>query len=181
MSDGKFRDTFPCPTIILIIFTSFFRIFAKFCFFNSHACARAREFNKVCAFALIFRFSILLSDFRYCVIYPVILTHYLLFLSQCDSLNTKSDLFVSFLQSFTENEKPPRCDGFKDYRLIFRFQPRYDAATDCPSLRKFSSGSKILNFLSAPWFLSTSFALFIIISPPSPLITRPISNTFSNL
>lgn len=174
MSDGIFRDSFPCPTIILIIFTSFFRIFAKFRFFNSHACARARELIR-------YALSPLLSDFRYRVIYPVILTHYLLFLSQYDGLNTKSDLFVSFLQSFTENEKPPRCDGFKDYRLIFRFQPRYDAATDCPSLRKFSSGSKILNFLSAPWFLSTSFALFIIISPPSPLITRPISNTFSNL
>lgn len=138
---------------------------------------RARVRANLIRYAL----SPLLSDFRYCVIYPVILTHYLLFLSQYDSLNTKSDLFVSFLQSFTENEKPPRCDGFKDYRLIFRFQPRYDAATDCPSLRKFSSGSKILNFLSAPWFLSTSFALLIIISPPSPLITRPISNTFSNL
>lgn len=142
MSDGKFRDSFPCPTIILIIFTSFFRIFAKFLFYNSHACARANLIR--------YALSPLLSDFRYCVIYSVILTHYLLFLSQCDSLNTKSDLFVSFLQSFTENEKPPHCDGFKDYRLIFRFQPRYDAATDCPSLRKFSSGSKILNFLSAP-------------------------------
>lgn len=174
MSDGKFRDTFPCPTIILIIFTSFFRIFAKFRFFNSHACARARDYNKVCAFALAFRFSILCH--LSCHIDTLFIN-----LSQYDSLNTKSDLFVSFLQSFTENEKPPRCDGFKDYRLIFRFQPRYDAATDCPSLRKFSSGSKILNFLSAPWFLSTSFALFIIISPPSPLITRPISNTFSNL
>lgn len=174
MSDGKFRDSFPCPTIILIIFTSFFRIFAKFLFL---ILTRARVRSNLIRYAL----SPLLSDFRYRVIYPVILTHYLLFLSQCDSLNTKSDLFVSFLQSFTENEKPPRCDGFKDYRLIFRFQPRYDAATDCPSLRKFSSGSKILNFLSAPWFLSTSFALFIIISPPSPLITRPISNTFSNL
>jgi hypothetical protein len=176
LSDGKFRDSFPCPTIILIIFTSFFRIFAKFRFFNSHV-SRARVRANLIRYAL----SPLLSDFRCRVIYPVILTHYLLFLSQCDSLNTKSDLFVSFLQSFTENEKPPRCDGFKDYRLIFRFQPRYDAATDCPSLRKFSSGSKILNFSSAPWFLSTSFALFIIISPPSPLITRPISNTFSNL
>lgn len=175
MSDGKFRDSFPCPTIILIIFTSFFRIFAKFLFFNSYARARVRA--NLIRYAL----SSLLSDFRYCVIYPVLLTHNLLFLSQYDILNTKSGLFVSFLQSFTENEKPPRCDGFKDNRLIFRFQPRYDAATDCPSLRKFSSGSKILNFLSAPWFLSTSFALFIIISPPSPLITRPISNTFSNL
>lgn len=174
MSDGKFRNSFPCPTIILIIFTSFFRIFAKFRFL---ILTRARVRANLIRYA----FSPLLFDFRYCVIYPVILTHYLLFLSQYDSLDTKSDLFVSFLQSFTENEKPPRCDGFKDYRLIFRFQPRYDAATDCPSLRKFSSGSKILNFLSAPLFLSTSFALFIIISPPSPLITRPISNTFSNL
>ena len=174
MSDGKFRDSFPCPTIILIIFTSFFRIFAKFRFL---ILTRARVRANLIRYAL----SPLLSDFRYRVIYPVILTHYLLFLSHCDSLNTKSNLFVSFLQSFEKNEKPPRCDGFKDYRLIFHFQPRYDAATDCPSLRKFSSGSKILNFLSAPWFLSTSFALFIIISPPSPLITRPISNTFSNL
>ena len=119
--------------------------------------------------------------FRYCVIYPVILTHYLLFLSRCDSLNIKSGLFVSFLQSFEKMKNRRVATVSKIIVIFFRFQPRYDAATDCPSLRKFSSGSKILNFLSAPWFLSTSFALFIIISPPSPLITRPISNTFSNL
>ena len=57
LSDGIFRDSFPCPTIILIIFTSFFRIFAKFLFLILTR-ARAREFNKVCAFALAFRFLI---------------------------------------------------------------------------------------------------------------------------
>ena len=69
---------------------SFFKFFRVFLILTR---ARAREFNKVCVSPLLF-------VFYYRVIFPVILTHYLLFLSQYDSLNTKSDLFVSFLQSF---------------------------------------------------------------------------------
>lgn len=68
-------------------------MFAKFRFL---ILSRARVRANLIRYAL----SPLLSDFRYRVTYPVILTHYLLFLSQYDSLNTKSDLFVSFLQSF---------------------------------------------------------------------------------
>lgn len=143
MSDGKFRDSFPCPTIILIILTLFFRVFAKFRFL---ILSRARVRANLIRYAL----SPLLFVFRHCVIYPVILTLYLLFLSQCDSLNTKSDLFVSFLQSFEKMKNRRVATVSKIIVIFFRFQPRYDAATDCPSLRKFSSGSKILNFLSAP-------------------------------